>query len=126
MTTYPTLDLSAHWTCEYFEQNGDLFEFAQGKLPVKALSAWTFERRYDHGWAAYLERRFDLPTIADIGACVNYVLHLESAPHGAKLYVNGRDYGVVQTPFAHDFGHFGGHAFLPGAVARAQPGEHVG
>ena len=92
------ISLDAHWLCEYFEDAPDEVEFATG-IDVPTLMGWTFDSRRTGGWAAWLEKRFDLP-LQDL--CVNYDLSIEAAPPGTRLYINGRDFGVITTPLQID------------------------
>ncbi|NDJ61693.1 MAG: hypothetical protein GYB67_11245, partial [Chloroflexi bacterium] len=72
MTFLLLVPLDDQWQCEYFEIEPDLFEFADG-LAVPSLEAWTFERRYTEGWAAWLQRSF---TLRPLDTCVRYQLHI--------------------------------------------------
>ncbi len=84
MNTYPSISLTADWQCEYFEINPDLYELADGHV-VPSLRGWSPEKRFDDSWVAWLQKIFALD-INDV--CVNYTLHIESAPLGAVIYFN--------------------------------------
>ncbi len=92
------ISLDAHWRCEYFEDDPDEVEFATG-IDVPTLAGWSFDPLRLDGWAAWLEKRFDLP-LQDM--CVNYDLSIDAAPPGTRLYVNGRDFGLIATPLQID------------------------
>ena len=92
------ISLDAHWRCEYFEDNPDEVEFATG-FDILTLAGWTFDPLRVEGWAAWLEKRFDLP-LQDL--CVNYDLSIAAAPPQTRLYVNGRDFGLITTPLRID------------------------
>lgn len=99
MTTLPYITLNTDWRCDYFEGDPSLYEFTGGfDLPV--LQAWTFDRRMTEGWTAWLQRQFDVPPIEDV--CVNFMLQIKSAPPGTQISINGRDFGVISTPFSLD------------------------
>ena len=105
MSRLPVISLIANWTCDYFEDGAtNLYEFRDSH-PVASLADWSFDRRLSDGWAAWLQRRFDLPMLNHI-ACVNYVLQIDDAPYGAILDINGREFGQVQTPFTMDVTDF--------------------
>ncbi len=89
-----TIDLNAHWRCVYAEQlpDGGIDGF-----DVAALT--TFDPRAIEGKFAWLERDFDLP-VQDV--CVNYQLQIDDAPHDTHLFINGRAFGEVATPFTFD------------------------
>jgi hypothetical protein len=84
MNTYPSISLHADWQCDYFEIDPDLYEFSDG-LVVPSLRGWSPEKRYDDRWVAWLQKNFPL-NITDL--CLNYALHIESAPLGAVVYLN--------------------------------------
>ncbi len=99
MTTLPYITLNTDWRCDYFETEPSLYEFMDG-FDVPVLQAWAFDRRMTEGWVAWLQRTFDVPPIEDV--CVNFVLHIKSAPPGTHLIINGRDFGAVPMPFSFD------------------------
>ena len=92
------ISLDAHWCCEYFEDDPDEVQFATG-IDVPTLAGWTFDPLRRAGWAAWLEKRFDLP-LQDL--CVNYDLSIDAAPSGTRLYINGRDFGLIAAPLRID------------------------
>lgn len=89
------------WQVEYFELEPSLYEWAAAAQPVPRLGGWRCTGRYDEGWAAMLQVRFNLLP-ADI--CVRYMLHIERAPGTITLYVNGRRMGEIDgsQPFVFD------------------------
>jgi hypothetical protein len=94
-----TLHLDTLWSCDYIEVEPDLYEFQDYATQVPSLPDWRFSGRYPEGWAAWLERRFDLqPT----DMCVRYTLRIEATPDGAALSVNGRQFGVIDAPCSVD------------------------
>jgi hypothetical protein len=99
MTTLPYITLNTDWRCDYFEGDPSLHEFT-GWFDVPVLQAWTFDHRMTEGWAAWLQRQFDVPPIEDV--CVNFMLQIKSAPPGTQISINGRDFGVISTPFSLD------------------------
>lgn len=101
MTTAATISLDDNWLCEYFETDPDLFEFAASGQRVSSLREWVCSGRYDESWAAWLQRRFDLPST---DFCVRYTLHIDAAPNGTVLYLNGRRMGTIDStqPFSFD------------------------
>jgi hypothetical protein len=100
MTNPPTIPLNTDWTCDYFEDGqASLYEFMETHY-VPVLRQWSFERRLCEGWAAWLQRRFDLPPIGDV--CIDYRLLIEAAPYGAQLVLNGREYGKIAVPLDID------------------------
>lgn len=94
----PTLLLETNWTCDYFELEPDLYEFMNSES-VATLSAWTFDRRRVDNWAAWLQRSF---TLRQLDCCVSYLLYIDSAPAGAKIYVNGQRAGIYFPPGLDD------------------------
>ncbi|MBZ0300833.1 MAG: hypothetical protein K8J31_13870 [Anaerolineae bacterium] len=92
MSTLPAIILHSGWTCEYFELEPGLYEFAQD-VRVPSLVEWAFDKRRVENWAAWLKRGFDLrPT----DGCVSYFLYLDSAPEDTQIYVNGEKIGIYQ------------------------------
>ncbi len=89
-----TISLDTTWRCDTLE--GDPDERIAG-FDVPSLV------RFDVGRlarkTAWLERRFDLPT-QDI--CINYQLKIEAVPGETRLYINGRDFGVISGPLQLD------------------------
>lgn len=84
MPKLPRIDLDSNWRCQYFEHDPKLYEFMDD-VSVPSLSAWVFDKRRAEGWAAYLVRPFSLdPT----DVCVRYLLLIDSAPEGARVYLN--------------------------------------
>ncbi len=90
-----TLLLNTNWSCDYFEIEPDLYEFQDFHTAVARLGDWSFDRLYPQGWAAWLERRFDLQPL---DYCVHYELNIAVVPEGAQLSVNGRQFGVLAAP----------------------------
>lgn len=90
-----TLILDSHWSCDYFEVEPDLFELQDYRGTLPRLLDWQFERRFPDGWAAWLERRFDLQPL---DVCVHYELSIAAAPEGVELSVNGRQFGAIAAP----------------------------
>ena len=90
-----TLLLDAHWSCDYFEVEPDLFELQDYRVTLPLLNRWRFDGRYPEGWAAWLERRFDLQPL---DYCVHYELRIAAVPDGAELSVNGRQFGAIAAP----------------------------
>ncbi len=88
------ISLDTHWRCEYVEQvpDGQIDGFDIASL-VK------FEPRQIQTKMAWLERYFDLP-MQDI--CINYTLHIDRAPVGTHLTLNGRDLGEIVAPLELD------------------------
>ena len=98
-----TLNLDSQWSCDYFETEPDLFELQDFRVSLPALGDWRFDGRFPIGWAAWLERRFNLyPT----DTCVHYALSIAAAPDGAELSVNGRQFGAVSAPCQIDITDF--------------------
>lgn len=103
MIGLPSIPLDSGWLCDYFEAEPDVYELA-AESAVTALSAWSFDRRRAEGWAAWLERTFALEPTDE---CVRYLLLIDSAPQGMRIYVNGEhvaDYqvGDDDPPFEVD------------------------
>jgi hypothetical protein len=87
MNTLPTLSLDENWRCAYFEDKHNAW--SPGSVHVHSLSEWLSATRAS-GIAAVLFHQFDLePT----DFCVNYMLHVESAPGTIRLEINGRRMG---------------------------------
>ncbi len=89
-----TIALNTHWRCTYAEQmpDGGIDGF-----DVAALTA--FDPRSIEGKLAWLERSFDLP-VQDV--CINYQLEIDYAPRDTHLFLNGRAFGEIATPFRLD------------------------
>ncbi len=96
------ISLDSGWLCDYYEHEPSLYEFMDSH-PIPSLTAWRFDARMVEGWSAYLQRRFDLP-LQDV--CVNYTLHIDALPAPTTLYLNGRDFGVIDAPFSADVTDF--------------------
>ncbi|MDX2141690.1 MAG: hypothetical protein SF123_26620 [Chloroflexota bacterium] len=94
-----TIHLNTDWTCEYFEIEPDLYEFQEYGERIARLADWQFAPRYPEGWAAWLEKRFNLTPLDE---CVHYELRIEAVPTGAQLSVNGRQFGAVAAPATYD------------------------
>lgn len=97
------LSLDSGWRAEYFELEPDVYEFADvDGLPVPSLQRWRCEQRYTEGWAAYLQRSFDLDPIEN--ECLRFELVIERAPAHLVLYLNGRRLGEIdgRTLFRFD------------------------
>jgi hypothetical protein len=88
------ISLDTHWRCDTLD--GDPDERIDG-FAVPSLLA--FDLRRVSGKTAWLEKSFDLP-LQDL--CINYVLEVEAAPFETRLYVNGRDFGVLLAPVRVD------------------------
>ena len=58
-----------------------------------------FDPRSIDGTLVWMERDFDLP-LQDV--CITYELHIDAAPVGTHLMINGRDFGEIETPFVFD------------------------
>lgn len=98
-----TLNLDSQWTCDYFETEPDLFELQDYQVSLPALRDWRFDGRFPAGWAAWLERRFNLyPT----DTCVHYELSIAAVPDGTELSVNGRQFGAISAPCRIDITDF--------------------
>lgn len=89
-----TISLDSHWRCDTLE--GDPDERIAG-FDVALLSA--FDPGRIGAGTAWLEKPFDLP-MQDV--CINYLLKIEAAPAATRLYLNGRDFGVIDTPLQLD------------------------
>ncbi len=96
--TIPDISLDDRWTCDYFEDIPTLYEFME-TYPVASLAKWRFDKTRAENWIAWLQKKFDLP-LRDV--CVSYWLCIDSAPAATRLYINGRDFGVVATPLRFD------------------------
>ncbi len=94
-----TLHLNTGWTCEYFEIEPDLYEFQDLRVQIARLTDWRFPSRYAEGWAAWLERAFQLHPQAE---CVRYHLLLDYVPAQTRLSINGETIGIVRTPVQLD------------------------
>jgi hypothetical protein len=81
-----TVSLDDQWTCDYFELNPLLFEFATSE-PVPSLAAWSFDKRRVQEWAAWLRRSLQ---IAPMEFCQRYHVLIDQAPPNCKLYVNNQ------------------------------------
>ena len=101
MNTLAPILLDGNWEVEYFEVEPNLYEWGPAIQPVPSLMAWHCEGRFDEGWAACLQTRFDL---APFDFCIRYDLHVEDAPGMIILYINGRRMGEVApgAPFVFD------------------------
>ena len=86
--------LNAHW----HGINAD-------RLPDEGINGFSvpdlaaFDPRLIDGKLVWLEREFDLP-LQDV--CITYELHVDAAPVGTHLTINGRDFGEIETPFVFD------------------------
>lgn len=98
MFTTPFLDLNDNWICEYFELRPDLYEFAKD-VDVPALDSWRFDRLRVVDWAAFLRRSFFL---APTDSCVSYHLLIDTAPDGARIYINDRHVADYHAPGPDD------------------------
>ncbi len=94
MSSLPNLSLNNDWVCNTFELDPDLYEFAHDGQPVADLRAWACDRRYDDGWAAWLQKTFDLP-MTDV--CINYTLRIARAPKGTVVSINGTRLGEMNN-----------------------------
>ncbi len=98
MKTLTAHSLDTGWTCAYFELEPGLYEFMKD-VPVSLLADWSFDKVKVENWAAHLQRDFVLEATDD---CVNYFLLIDSAPAGAKIYINGEAVAVYQSPGLDD------------------------
>jgi hypothetical protein len=101
-STIPDISLDDGWTCDYFEDIPTLYEFME-TYPVESLARWRFDRMRAENWIAWLEKKFDLP-MRDV--CVTYWLTIDSAPDETRFYLNGREFGVIETPLRLDVTDF--------------------
>ncbi|MDZ4763419.1 MAG: hypothetical protein SGI73_02630 [Chloroflexota bacterium] len=99
MTTFPYILLGGGWQCDYLELDPKLYEFMEPQV-VPSLFVWSFDKRRPEGWVAWLTRAFDLPPMDDL--CWNFVLTIKALPSDVELHLNGRNLGVLQTPFELD------------------------
>jgi hypothetical protein len=98
-----TITLDTDWVCEYFELDPNLYELATD-VRVKSLATWSFDKRRDENWAAWLQRTFTLHPTEE---CVHYWLLIDSAPQHCRIYINGQavayyDVGDDDPPFELD------------------------
>jgi hypothetical protein len=84
--TLPIIPLETGWQVDYFELDPDLYEFTPDSAVIPYLSDWRCSQRFCEGWAAWLQRRFDLEAMTD--RCLRYLLSIGSAPVGARFYIN--------------------------------------
>ena len=86
--------LDTLWRCGYFDA-----------APAPRIDGFSlarlanFDPRQIDGKLAWLEHAFDLPMQDE---CVNYHLVISALPVGTQLFLNGRDYGEISTPFTAD------------------------
>lgn len=98
MANLATISLNSGWMCAYFEMHSGPHGL-RDEVPVPSLVEWVFDKRRVENWAARLQRGFDLePT----DVCVNYILHLDSAPEETLIYVNGEKLGMYNPPGPFD------------------------
>lgn len=93
-----TISLNYHWHGVVADRLPD--EPIDG-FSVPDLAA--FDARRIDGKMVWLERVFDLP-LQEV--CIGYTLHVESAPIGTHLILNGRSFGEIETAFAFDVTDF--------------------
>lgn len=99
MSQAPDISLNVGWTCDYFEPEiARLYEFLE-TYDVPTLSMWRYSQRFAEGWSAWLQRRF---TLIAHDVCINYLLVIAAAPQGTVLFLNQRDFGVIETPATLD------------------------
>lgn len=99
MAHLPYVLLSGGWSCDYFELNPTLYEFMETHA-IPLLQSWTFDKRMNENWAAWIWRTFDLPPMDDI--CLNYVLSISQTPDRVELHLNGRNLGMISAPLEID------------------------
>jgi hypothetical protein len=97
-STIPDISLDERWSLDYFEDIPTLYEFME-TFTLPSLAKWRFDKTRAENWIAWLQKRFDLP-LREV--CVTYVLCIDSAPAGARFYLNGRDFGAIETPLRLD------------------------
>ncbi|MCC6613859.1 MAG: hypothetical protein IT320_10305 [Anaerolineae bacterium] len=86
-----TLRLSTNWTCAYVEAG---HQTPTHREPVAQLDGWHFDTAQSPR-TAWLEHHFDLhPT----DECVQYFLHIATAPAGAQVIVNEENLGSISAP----------------------------
>jgi hypothetical protein len=87
-----TIYLNDNWQYRSTTPQSDLPAFDPSQ-PVTSLTDWSSDRQHARQ-IAWLKRIFELePT----DYCVNYVLHVEAAPHGTHAYVNGELIGTLPS-----------------------------
>lgn len=85
------ISLDDHWLCGYAAVPP-----VEGIVnPVPSLAAWSFDTTDSENNVAWLKRTFTLETV---DFCVNYLLHLDSAPAGTVIYINGEVIGEYLSP----------------------------
>jgi hypothetical protein len=94
------ISLDQNWTCQYLENDPDLFEFLADDTPVPSLRSWVRNGRFTEGWGAWLHRGFSLEPMDEI--CLSYFLHIDSAPYKTRIYINEKHIATYSTPVKID------------------------
>ena len=86
------VSLDDGWVCGY-AVDPPVLKFDK---PVTSLAEWSFDAESpENNVVAWLKRSF---TLEMVDFCVNYVLHLDSAPANTVIFINGERAGVYLSP----------------------------